>query len=365
MASTATATTTFAAAPRLLLLLTVLCRILIYFLAAWASQLPLFDASPNLISTSPNWFKSGFRWDVFHFDHISHQGYVYEHEWAFFPGLPFILSVLKERQLILLVLMVTIDLDTTNVLYRLSLQHFSSPNFALLVSFLSLLPSSPASLRLAPYNEPFFTHLSYRGRHAVLLTNGFIVWGLLVQPFLNTARPPAGLSPYTKAIIYSTMILTPFVFHQATGYSAFCINSVNVDTWCSRSLPLIYSHVQSKYWNGGLFQYWTLAQLPNFIIAAPPLIIIIAYSTHIVRASTHSSMGLVPHAIHACVLGCTLFFASNVQIILRLAPSMPLVYWAAAWLVMDHPKVGRWWVGWSVTWGMVAILLWSVFLPPA
>ncbi|KIK67109.1 glycosyltransferase family 76 protein [Collybiopsis luxurians FD-317 M1] len=378
------ATTTWA--PRLLLF-SLLSRALIYVLAYYASHLPLFDASPNLFA-SLEWSKPYLRWDVFHFAHIAEQGYVYEHEWAQFPGLPLLLGLFKDRDIFLLVGLIAIDCDTTNVLYRLSLQNFNSPNFALLVSLLSLLPSSPAALRLVPYTEPFFTYLSYRGmlycaetkwflaticfalasafRSNGILLSGFILWGLLVRPFLETAKPPVQLSPYAKSIVYSAIIFIPFISHQATGYFAFCASRADANpSWCSQPLPLIYSHVQSTYWNVGFLRYWTMAQLPNFIISAPLFTLIFVYCAHVFCTATSSSVALVPHAIQACVLCCTLLFGSHVQIILRLAPSMPLMYWAVAWLVIDHPKAGKWWVGCSVVWGTIAILLWSVFLPPA
>jgi phosphatidylinositol glycan class V len=110
------------------------------------------------------------RWDAFYFAHIAKNGYVYEQEWAFFPGTPLIMkyagsilgnegwaAVLQGGALVALVC------DTTFVLYDLTLHHLHSESLAFLVSLLSLLPSSPATLRFAPYTEPFFTYLSYHG----------------------------------------------------------------------------------------------------------------------------------------------------------------------------------------------------------
>lgn len=95
---------------------------------------------------------------------------------------------------------------------------------------------------------------------------------------------------------------------------------------------------------------------------------------------------LTPHALHALFLALTLLFTAHVQIVLRQAAALPLVYWAGAWLVVrDSPaqdaaggpsgrggneKGGRWrwgtmWVGWSVVWGAAALVLWAAFLPPA
>ncbi|KAJ4468226.1 glycosyltransferase family 76 protein [Lentinula aciculospora] len=379
-----------------LIFLSLISRTFIYVLAHWTSLwLPLFDASPSLVRIS-QWSKPLLRWDVFHFAHIAEHGYVYEHEWAFFPGLPFVMRLFSGSNILLAVSITAVTFDTTTVLYHLTLHHFGSSNLAFLAAILSLLPSSPATLRLAPYTEPFFTYLSYRGmlfcaqskwffaticfslastfRSNGILLSGFILWGLLAEPFYKTMKPPMRFSVYIKSTVYSAMIIAPFIYHQASGYLAFCIDTISKPisspSWCSQSLPLIYSYVQSTYWNSGFLRYWTLTQLPNFIIAAPPFIVIFTYSVHILRKvmrgdTSESVVGLIPHAIHACVLCSMLLFNSHVQIVLRLAPSMPLVYWAAAWLVMDHPKAAKWWVCWSIIWGTLSILLWGTFLPPA
>lgn len=77
------------------------------------------------------------------------------------------------------------------------------------------------------------------------------------------------------------------------------------------------------------------------------------------------SLTIDPHAIHATILCLILLVASHTQIVLRLAGSMPFTYWAAAWLVLEHPTLGRLWVTWSLLWGAISIVLWSTFLPPA
>ena len=93
---------------------------------------------------------------------------------------------------------------------------------------------------------------------------------------------------------------------------------------------------------------------------------------------------LTPHVIHALVLTATILFTSHVQIMLRLAGGVPVFYWAGVWLVVGGSswvgagesggggemekgmgRCGKWWVGWSVVWGAVSLVLWVAFLPPA
>lgn len=163
---------------RLIRVLSVSTWLLSTLLLYLASYLPLFDSSPRVLLDG---LDSPFlRWDVFHFGHIATEGYVYEYEWAFFPGLPFFVmragafvlhslgilqssgaftwgNVLKSGALIV----ASTGANTT--LYELTLKLTDSTQIAFLSSLLSLLPSSPATLRLVPYTEPFFTYLSYKG----------------------------------------------------------------------------------------------------------------------------------------------------------------------------------------------------------
>ncbi|KAF7376005.1 GPI mannosyltransferase 2 [Mycena sanguinolenta] len=345
-----------------LFLLTLVSRLAAAGLLLVARFFPPFDAAtPHIL----------LRWDALHFLHIARRGYVYEHEWAFLPAPQFVLS----------------------------LSVLASPFLSLLLAYdasstISLsLPSSPVTLFLAPYAEPFFTYLSYKGmlycaqsrysaaalaftlaaafRSNGFLLSGFIIWGLLVQPVLE--RKPIRVTSFLSCVVLSVLPFAPFIAHNSAAYFAFC-SAADPPEWCMRRLPLIYSYVQARYWNSGFLRYWTLQQLPNFLIAAPPLLAISTFSVHHLRHWLKSpadpgraffSASIAPHAIHALVMSAILLFMSHTQIVLRLAASMPITYWAAAWLLLEHPKWGRVWITWSVLWGALSILLWGAFLPPA
>lgn len=192
----------------------------------------------------------------------------------------------------------------------------------------------------------------------------------------------------------TAVTLTPFVYHQFSAYARYCIldkdtsSSSELPEWCSSVPPSIYTHVQSKYWSNGFLRYWTLQQLPNFLISLPVYLLLLAFSIYHIRnslvpllsrvsqpefrPSAHRqnpflSPSITPHAIHALILTLTLLFTSHVQIMLRLASSMPFVYWSAAWLIVQvkDERWGRWWVSWSTTWGFASLVLWACFLPPA
>lgn len=210
----------------------------------------------------------------------------------------------------------------------------------------------------------------------------------------------------------------PFVIQQDAAYRAFCLptdqgepaNIPAARPWCSYLPPSIYSFVQSHYWDVGPFRYWTLQQLPNFMMAAPILVLIFSSSVGYIintlmpllkapftgmpvkygtiiginppffHRDNRPNLSVAPHAIHALVLGSTLLISAHTQIALRLASSMPFTYWAAArlWTSAGREKGtpelegtaggsrgARWWSAWSVVWGATSLVLWSAFLPPA
>jgi len=181
------------------------------------------------------------------------------------------------------------------------------------------------------------------------------------------------ISSLIKCVSLVALIISPFVAYQLAAYMAFCSGDTSTNAnWCSNFVPSIYTHVQSTYWNVGFLRYWTLSQLPNFLIAAPPVIVILTFATvHFLSLlSERKPYGLrfdtvTPHAIHATAFTFLLLFASHTQIILRLAASMPFTYWAAAWFYLQNPTLGKIWVYWSVLWGLISVILWGSFLPPA
>ncbi|KAF8513114.1 glycosyltransferase family 76 protein [Hysterangium stoloniferum] len=428
-----------------LTLLTVLLRLLTVLLGFFTSYLPQFDTSPALIlpdvqnSLLSRAVSVAVRWDAFHFLEIAKHGYVSEHQYAFMPGVPAILraggwlaqstttnatsAITRQPSAAHMIvphffLATLFSLATTRTLYALTLHYTDSPRIALLTGYLSLLPSSPATLHLSPYAEGWYAWGSYRGmlycarrqwvsasvafmfagvfRANAVLLGGFIAWGMLVQPVVEKRR----LS--TRTLVFAPFLVlapsVPFLLHQLHGYVTFCIPSRN-RPWCNSRVPFVYPFVQSHYWNVGFLRYWEVAQIPNFIIAAPVLGLvfwgasttiptmgryvlvqagIIAYTgdKKIMDKNKHTpplassllsipANSVLPHAIHALILALTLLFSAHTQIILRFASALPFTYWCAARLLLERPSWGRAWVTWSILWGALSVVLWGTFLPPA
>ncbi|KAF7792808.1 hypothetical protein EIP86_003907 [Pleurotus ostreatoroseus] len=381
-----------------------------------ASGLPLFDSSPNVllprtdVSTESNtslwltWFaRPLLRWDAFYFVHIAQEGYVYEQEWAFFPGASIVMKAMTSigrfagflgpsakhdlAHLLMGGAIASLNCRTANILYDLTLHHFKSPSMAFLTCLLSLLPSSPATLLYTVYNEPFFTYFSYRGMlycaksrwllattcfvfAASFRSNGimlciYILWGLFGEPLLQRSLHVTQLC---KAALSSLAIFSPFIYHQYTAYAAFCsYTSEDKPTWCTAFPPAIYSYVQGHYWNVGFMRYWTLSQLPNILMAVPPLLSIVTYAVLNIRShliphllalpqnrrliqttasskkdnQSFTNLSLTPHAVHALALSLILLFSAHTQIALRFVASLPFTYWAAAYLMICRPRAGK------------------------
>lgn len=148
-----------------------------------ATRLPLFDSSPSILLASYDGLLARLarpllRWDAFHFIDIASEGYSYDYEWAFFPGAPMVMrsigeglqylrgdEVLSVAHVLVGGALGSLLCGTTTTLYDLTMHHFENPSIAYLACLLSLIPSSPATFWFSVYNEPFFTYLSYRGKH--------------------------------------------------------------------------------------------------------------------------------------------------------------------------------------------------------
>ena len=216
------------------------------------------------------------------------------------------------------------------------------------------------------------------------LLAGYIIWGMLVEPLLNSAlsiRAVFSLPTISRIIscfLLTLVSLSPFLWHQYIGYLTFCaVPASERRPWCTNTLPLIYSFVQSHYWDVGLFRYWSLQQAPNILLAAPALALLFHGSISHIRSTllprafailgkiykpvTATSRGttegvespehtripldpsfnpsLSPHAIHALVLSTILLTSAHTQIALRLVSALPFMYWSAARLFFRMPIV--------------------------
>ncbi|KAG6333853.1 hypothetical protein ID866_5241, partial [Astraeus odoratus] len=369
---------------RSLLALSLVSRLLICVLIVSSTALlTVFDASPRLVldDTFSAWTTSLLRWDAFHFAHVADEGRMYEYEWAFFPGVPLIMRWSGSALSILGLsapgwpallrggALAAVFFDSTCILYQLSLHHLRSPSAAFLAAALSLLSSSAATLRgmLACVRAQWllaslcFAAASTFRSNGILLC-GFIVWGMLVVPFLSARKDLLSVKRLSCCVALVALPLIPFVFHNFQAYLLFCSAGGARPEWCENRMgPSIYSYVQLKYWNVGFLRYWTIPNIPHFLLALPVFlnvyIFCVFYLSHLAqvvpqlfrqsRASDLASDSLflnasvLPHVLHGLALALILTFNAHVQIGLRVLPSLPVTYWAAARLLIERPRWGK------------------------
>lgn len=105
--------------------------------------------------------------------------------------------------------------------------------------------------------------------------------------------------------LQALLILAPYVLVQAYAYRKFCLAGTEtadglfseregeenggggsttqeelarlvierLHPWCTWKVPSLYAHVQSAYWGVGALRYYKWKQIPNFLLAAPALVL--------------------------------------------------------------------------------------------
>jgi len=178
---------------------------------------------------------------------------------------------------------------------------------------------------------------------------------------------------------------------QYEAYQGFCRADVQHERrpWCDHAIPSIFAFVQQHYWNTGLFRYWTLSNLPLFLLAMPCLWILLvssawAYPTSPISATlgdlptrdTFDRESLIRLAMPQAVLALAALTSYHVQIINRLSSGYPLWYiWLASMIatprehsannLISRKKAGELMVRTMAIYAIVQGGLFASFLPPA
>jgi phosphatidylinositol glycan class V len=174
----------------------------------------------------------------------------------------------------------------------------------------------------------------------------------------------------------------PIPLYLSYASSTFC-SLPSPSPYCSSVFPNIYNFVQSQFWyslfrNVGLFRYWELKQIPNFLLALPMMYISLSAIYNYIRLdpkralsfSTSSSVVpfntffanpvLVPFILYWAVNLLIIVFIANVQIITRLFASFPIVYWYMGERILEGDK---WCVLYFLVYICVGSILFSNFYP--
>ncbi|KDN66315.1 putative mannosyltransferase [Colletotrichum sublineola] len=380
------------------------------------------------------------RWDALYFTQSARRGYVFEQEWAFNAGLPLVVSGLVKFARLLgidgdgtgaleaalgIVVAHAAHLFAALMLHDLTLNLFSRPRLAFLSALLHVL--SPAGLFLsAPYAESLCAFFSFAGYYVLACVSdkskGSLRWtagqllagatfglatasrsnGLLnglpfaieclmiLRSLLASPTSLVNFAALFGPIVGGLLVATGSVVPQALAWLRYCSGASEARPWCTRTVPSIYSFVQEHYWGVGLFRYWTLSNVPLFVIATPVLALLIVSGWHVTmttpsglprtptddktlpqqRNDTRSALvfSMAAAQVLLAVLAITTY---HVQIITRIASGYAVWYWWAADCLLDdgadgkRRDLGRKIVTYSVMYAAIQGVLFASFLPPA
>ena len=285
---------------------------------------------------------------------------------------------------------------------------YAESGFALLNFFGTLSYVQAAKTRFFPAINTPHTEASwivragfFFGVAAMVRSNG--LFGVIPFAWDTLSAVSQGKQLFTDSILRrrfsatlaaGTLVPVGFAVTQIMALAEFCTPE-NPRPWCTRSLPSIYTFVQEHYWGVGFLRYWTPANLPLFVIAAPMLFVMLRTGTmaltqpHTIvnavfpqRASSPSSAqaSLLLHVLPRLAVPqilLALLAATNfhVQIINRISSGYPLWYLvlAVALLAADGRKSQRiaqkshieWLIKGMVVYALVQAALFASFLPPA
>lgn len=346
----------------------------------------------------------GFRrWDTEYFLHIAEHGYTYENTLVFYPLFPFAVRYVTfaiqmingiECEFRDLSLAVAIALNmiffvkAALVLYQLTNQIYNNHRFARIVT--TLFCFNPASIFFsAPYTESLFCWLTFTvmlhcSRNHIwsailplslglccrsngILNFGFILYYVIRNFWSQINRKFTNLVVgFLKVLGCAHIACAAFTLLQVYYYSLYCegnqfemkdsvleygrqnnyvLPGRSKAVWCTFKVPYSYSYLQNRYWNVGFLQYYELKQIPNFLLAAPILSMIVSHSVHFLLTNPRIALNLgvqfskadadksnqFVYAIHALVLSIFCILFVHIQVSTRmLASSSPYIYWICA-----------------------------------
>ncbi|KAJ1539539.1 hypothetical protein HK405_012792, partial [Cladochytrium tenue] len=199
-------------------------------------------------------------------------------------------------------------------------------------------------------------------------------------PARASASPVRRLWRGIKAAALAALVLSGFAAFQAHGFWTFCVPDRGHRPWCASAVPLLYSFVQEHYWNNGFLRYWTPQQIPNFLLAAPMIVLSGSGIQHYIRqtwpravveARGRGAIGVarelcrdarLPFYVLWAVFTVYASLFMHVQVVTRVFTCLPPVYWHAAELCKDGRKVVLYYfIGYAA---LTTVLL-ANFYPPA
>lgn len=231
------------------------------------------------------WSVPFVRWDTVYFVAAAAEGYTYEQMLAFQPGIVGLLrlagyaSLNYEWSPTVAVLITTVLANAATWLSPLLLYYAlrnltKSERLAEKAALLSIIAPASTSALSAPTPEPFYSFFTLLGlvllsdgratyaflrrllaacffaaatsfrANGILLT-GFLVWHAAWMP----QRQGIGLwlGRMLAVLPLVGLAIFPWAAFQAWAYARLCTGGM-ISPWCTATLPLAYSYIQSVYW---------------------------------------------------------------------------------------------------------------------
>ncbi|EDU45170.1 GPI mannosyltransferase 2 [Pyrenophora tritici-repentis] len=421
------------------------------------SALVLLDSSPqrhsnfNALTRHERFVLNLLRWDAFYFVKSAERGHVHEQAWAFSWAYSHLLRLagqltagnaqpsLHYYVLAGIVASNVCHLLSVLVLYRL-LTLVLEPQRRQIIPFIAAVLHilTPASLFLcAPYAEAMFSFLNFTGMlfyaqsrtmaetgkssfgedllkissglffavATLMRSNGLLSGTIFLYDvarylprLMSLQLSVHDVRRVTVTCVAGALIALGFIGPQYLAYVEFCYrgSGAGIRPWCEKSVPSIYTWVQSHYWNVGLFRYWTVSNLPLFILAAPVMWLLLVSSATILRSAVQSPLHgrLAPQAsatsnprneistickmpelaLPQLLLAITAVTSFHIQIVNRIASGYPMWYLVIAQWLVDSQSTGRtekpspkaqWIIRGFIVYSLVQGMLYANFLPPA
>ncbi|CAG8540700.1 3210_t:CDS:2 [Ambispora leptoticha] len=423
-----------------------------------SSASTLLTAKDSNNSISNQALQVSLRWDAFYFLHLAEEGYVYEQEHAFFPLFPILVrGIANFIKLFPLISTIIVNYERTALLvigvslsnfffvaaavaiYNLSIAVFHDKKFALITAIFYIL--SPSCIFMSSlYTESLFAFLSFLGMQYVVEKHywraafvwafasftrsngivyvGFFVFDLILKKddIISNLNGSINIAKVFSARILKSSILCVistigFVVFEIYGYMSYCLENKATTTmmtnphrrpWCKSRIPLLYTFVQTYYWNCGFLSYYQVKQIPNFLFATPMILLsffgIFVYAeydwkrfislgwrrneasnktdihnkgTKEQETSTYFSSMLLPFIYLWMVLLVYALTSMHIQVITRFFSSQPTVYWFASYMLIESKRndVSRKWakliLNYFVIYGLCGVILFANFFPPA
>eukprot|EP00053_Salpingoeca_punica_P018044 m.175366 g.175366 ORF g.175366 m.175366 type:complete len:460 (+) comp17345_c0_seq2:299-1678(+) len=312
-------------------------------------------------------------WDGVFFRRIAAFGYEHEQFLAFFPLYPSVvrlvswpLSFALHTHMAILAAAVLVSnlcfIASVAAFYALSVQTVGSAKTAWIATVLYVWNPS-AVFMSAAYSESIFALFCFLGllalqRHkdwvaalcfalcAAARSNGIVFAGMFVVKELLLLRRVSRLLRLCGLL---ALVASPSLLFQYVSYQRICSQPNPDQALCGQSLPNPYFYIQAKYWNIGLFNYFAMSQVPNFVLALPMFL----WSCWSVR---FACMNRLPRSLHAILVHAAdsplaglvavqvwftviAFSVMHVQVVTRfLCCSSPLLYWAVAWYLESEAE---------------------------